>query len=144
MRNCSKPRTDFIQLHHSSSMLTSLSTLTVEIHRWHKYNRMCIQNSIQTNTTYPLYVNINEQLIIYKCTMEHASHFFWKLAVSLFIYNNLFLVNVKIRLVVANADTSTILVHIQHLNVRLKQVYKFPHLVEPDRRPSEEDIIHSI
>lgn len=63
------------------------------------------------------------------------------LSVSFF---NLFLVTVKICLVVANADTSTILGYTHHLNVRLKQVYEFPHLVEPDRRPSEEDIIRSI
>lgn len=37
----------------------------------------------------PFTVNINEQLIIYKCTMEQVqvSHFFWKFAVCLFIYN---------------------------------------------------------
>lgn len=72
------------------------------------------------------------------------SLFILKFTVYQFISNNLFLVTVKVRLVVVNTHTSTILVHSQHLNVRLKQVYEFPHLVEPDRRPSEEDIIHSI
>lgn len=149
MRNCSKSRTDFIQLHHSNSMLTSLSTLTMEIQRWSKYKRKCIHlNPYRQRLHIPFThtVNINEQWIIYKCTVEQVwvSYFFWKFAVYLFHFLNLFLVTVKICLVVANADTSAILGYTHHLNVRLKQVYEFPHLVEPDRRPSEEDIIRSI